>query len=140
MVRAALFHVEIPCGEVTATGLPRLSDDAQQQTMPEGGSDGLSILLADDAKENCIVFKAFFKNTPHRLTIVEDGIQALEQFKDGDFDLVLMDIQMPGMNGYEVTEKIRVWERIHNLTPTPVLALTADAMKEDIEKTSTGWL
>ncbi len=79
--------------------------------------------------------KAFLKSTPHKLTIVEDGLQAVEQYKAGSFDIVLMDIQMPNMNGYEATKTIREWERKQNLSPVPILALTANAMKEDIKKT-----
>ncbi len=133
------FHVEIPFHEVPVVEV-KSSDDSQTHPVPGVVKAGLSILLADDAEENCSVMEAFLKNTPHRLTIVEDGAQAIEQFKKGDFDLILMDIQMPVMDGYEATRQIRAWEHRHNLSSIPVLALTANAMKEDIEKNKKCWL
>ena len=132
--QGSVFHVEIPFQEVPVDKTQRVSLDAQNSALSER-SVGLSILLADDAEENCAVIKAYLKKTPHQLKVVEDGIQALEQFKKGIYDLVLMDIYMPGMDGYDTTREIRAWEQEHNLSPTPVLALTANAMKDDIEKT-----
>ncbi len=91
-------------------------------------------MLADDTEENNMVIEAYLKGTPHKLTIVEDGLKAVEQYKKGSFDIVLMDVHMPNMDGYEATKIIREWEQKQNLSPVPILALTANAMKEDIEK------
>jgi CheY-like chemotaxis protein len=66
--------------------------------------------------------------------MAEDGRQALEKFKTQTFDLVLMDIQMPTMNGYEALSAIRKWEADHRKTKVPILALTAFALKEEAEK------
>ncbi|MBF0192969.1 MAG: PAS domain S-box protein [Magnetococcales bacterium] len=128
------FYFEIPLQLATKT-------DTQQQTgfnnnVIKGSKNiGLSILLADDAPENCFVVEAYLKSTAHNLTIVGDGLKALEKFKKGAYDIVLMDINMPVLNGYEATKKIREWEREKSRSPTPILALTANAMKEDINKT-----
>ncbi len=133
-ITRSVFHAEIPFQIVPVVETqPSVEDNSSD--IPGTAKAGLSILLADDAEENCMVIEAFLKGTAHRLTIVEDGLQALEQFKRGNFDLVLMDIHMPEMDGYEATREIRAWENSQNLSPVPVLALTANAMKEDIEKT-----
>ncbi|MBF0454123.1 MAG: PAS domain S-box protein [Magnetococcales bacterium] len=129
------FFVDIPFQEAPAKKEP------QQDVQPRGFSQkavtsaGLNILLADDAEENCLVVEAYLRATPHRLTIVEDGAKALQTFKQGGFDLVLMDIHMPKMGGHEATQAIREWEKSQDLPHTPIFALTANAMKEDIEKT-----
>jgi CheY-like chemotaxis protein len=133
--QGSTFYVEIPSNEIRDIDTPKPLDDSQAFSKSDAPLAELSILLADDAEENNMVIEAFLYDTPYRLTIVEDGFQALEQFKAGTFDIVLMDINMPGMDGYEATKKIRLWEEQNKLPPTPVLALTANAMKDDIEKT-----
>jgi signal transduction histidine kinase/ActR/RegA family two-component response regulator len=132
--QGSTFHLEIPLQEVQDDEIPKLSNDSQLSSKPDNVRSKLSILLADDVDVNCMVVEAFLNDSPYRLTTVEDGFQAFEQFKTGVFDIVLMDINMPGMDGYEATKKIREWEKEKQLLPTPVLALTANAMKDDIEK------
>ena len=51
-----------------------------------------------------------------------------------EYDLILMDMQMPVMDGYTATQSIRTWERDQGAAPTPIVALTANALKEDIQK------
>lgn len=97
-------------------------------------ADGLSILVADDSKENLMLIKAYLKNTPHRLETAEDGAIAVACFQREPFDLVFMDVQMPVMDGYTATTMIRAWEREQNYTPVPIIALTANAFKEDEQR------
>jgi CheY-like chemotaxis protein len=66
--------------------------------------------------------------------MAENGEMAFEKFKSGNYDLVLMDIQMPVMDGYSATKAIREWERENGLKSTPIIALTAHALKEDAQK------
>ncbi|MBF0455104.1 MAG: response regulator [Magnetococcales bacterium] len=132
--QGSTFFVEIPLQQVQTTtpSKPELTDQpAKQGQRPKAEQ---TILLADDAEENCRVIEAFLQNSPFQLTVVSDGLQALEQFKVGRFDLVLMDINMPVMDGYDATKKIRAWEKSKKMAPIPIFALTANAMKEDIEK------
>jgi len=91
----------------------------------------LRILLAEDSADNQVLVRSYLKQTPYHLDVADHGAIALEQFKTGNYDLILMDMQMPVMNGYEATQAIRVWEREHDLVPTQVIALTALALKED---------
>ncbi|WP_240387269.1 response regulator [Brevundimonas naejangsanensis] len=67
------------------------------------------------------------------LTAVEDGAQALAAFRRGGFDLVLMDMQMPVMDGLTATVEIRAYERRTGAEATPILMLTANAMSEHVE-------
>ncbi|MGN7611531.1 PocR ligand-binding domain-containing protein [Magnetococcales bacterium HHB-1] len=91
----------------------------------------LKILLVDDAEDNRLLVQAFIKNMPHQLVHAENGQEAVERFMAESFDLVFMDIQMPVMDGYEATRKIRSWEQENNATPTAIVALTAHALAED---------
>jgi CheY-like chemotaxis protein len=101
-------------------------DDAFQD---EGA---ITILLAEDVRENAQVIEAFLLGSPYRLDIVEDGSQVLDRIQLGKrYDLILMDIQMPGMDGLEATRRIRHWEEEKGLSRTPILALTAYAMSGD---------
>jgi PAS domain S-box-containing protein len=91
----------------------------------------LRILLVEDSPDNQVLIRSYLKQTPYRLDIADHGGIGLELFKKGYYDLILMDMQMPVMDGYEATQAIRAWEREHDLPPTQVIALTALALKED---------
>lgn len=97
----------------------------------------LTILLADDAKENRMVVRAYLRGAERDIVEAEDGAEAFEAFQKGRFDVVLMDIQMPNMDGYAATREIRAWEASQGRPRTPIIALTAYAMKEDREKAMT---
>ena len=91
----------------------------------------LRILLVEDSTDNQLLIRSYLKPTPYHLDIADHGAIALERFKNGYYDLILMDMQMPVMNGYEATKAIRAWEQEHDLPPTQVIALTALALKGD---------
>lgn len=94
--------------------------------------DGVKILLAEDYKHSqIIVTRLLKKNGFEKIIIVENGQEALDFTEKEHFDLILMDMQMPVMNGFEATEKIR---ELPNYKETPIIALTAFAMKGDREK------
>ena len=94
----------------------------------------LHILVVEDARENLIVVKAFLKKSPHILDIAENGKIAVEKYVTGKYDLVLMDMRMPVMDGYTATVEIRKWEQDKQKTAVPVIALTANALLEDRQK------
>ncbi len=93
-----------------------------------------TILVVDDSDDNRLLIRAFLKNTSLRLVEAGDGAQAVERFKSGHFDLVLMDLQLPRKDGYSATREIRQWETQYKLPPTPIIAVTAFAMSEDAQK------
>ncbi|HTT75851.1 MAG TPA: PAS domain S-box protein [Candidatus Binataceae bacterium] len=94
----------------------------------------LNILLADDSKDNRLLIHAYLKNTGYLLDDAEDGAIAVAKLKAGNYDLVLMDMQMPVMDGLEATRTIRAWEQERGLPRTPVLVLTASALDEDVRQ------
>ncbi|ADL50732.1 response regulator [Clostridium cellulovorans] len=93
-----------------------------------------NILLVDDSEDNRFLMKAFLKKTTLVVDTAENGEEAFEKFKNNNYDLILMDIQMPIMDGYTSTRLIRNYEIENNLPKTTISALTAYAFDEDIEK------
>ena len=93
----------------------------------------LRILLAEDSPDNCTITVAYLQDTPYRVEIAENGTIACEKFTAGHYDLVLMDRQMPVMDGLTATRTIRAWEQANDRPPTPIIALTASALKGDRE-------
>ena len=93
----------------------------------------LRILLAEDSPDNCIITMAYLEDTPYQVEIAETGAIACEKFTAGHYDLVLMDRQMPVMDGLTATRTIRAWEQANHRPPTPIIALTASALKGDRE-------
>jgi CheY-like chemotaxis protein len=117
-------------------GRPRKADEKKEVApAATAGERPLQILLADDSEDNRLLIRNYLKNTPHRLDMVENGKLAVEQFVEGRYDLVLMDMQMPVMDGCTATRAIREWEQQQQRPATPIVALTANAMKEDVERT-----
>ncbi len=76
----------------------------------------------------------YFQDTPYQVTIVSDGEQAIAAFRANRFDIVLIDLHMPGMDGFTATRLIRAWESAHQRSPTPIVALTANAFREAEEQ------
>jgi CheY-like chemotaxis protein len=93
----------------------------------------LSILLVEDSSDNCVITQAYLEQTPCRIEIAENGALACEMFKAGHYDLVLMDRQMPVMDGLTATREIRAWEQAKGRSPVPIIALTAYALKGERE-------
>ena len=93
----------------------------------------LRILLAGRFPDNCTITVAYLQDTPYRVEIAENGTIACEKFTAGQYDLVLMDRQMPVMDGSTATRTIRAWEQANDRPPTPIIALTASALKGDRE-------
>jgi len=91
----------------------------------------LRILLVEDNADNRMLIQAFLKKTPYQIDIAENGEIAVAKFKSSRYDLVFMDVQMPVMDGYTATGQIRQWETEQGQAPTPIVALTAHATKED---------
>jgi PAS domain S-box-containing protein len=93
----------------------------------------LRILLAEDSPDNCLVTMAYLEDTPYKIEVAETGAIACDMFMAQPYDLVLMDRQMPVMDGLAATRKIRTWEKENGRNPTPIFALTASALKGDRE-------
>ena len=109
---------------------------ASNTTPPEPKTAHVQILLAEDNPDNQLLIKAFLKQSDCEVTVAENGAIAVELFRNGTYDLVLMDIQMPVMDGYAATRRIRELETELDRASTPILALTAHAMKEAAEESA----
>ena len=85
------------------------------------------ILIVDDNEDNRNLLCLYLRNTPFTLGTAENGAEAVQMFKQSNFDFVFMDIEMPIMDGYEATRMLRHWEQQQKLKATPIVALTAHA-------------
>jgi PAS domain S-box-containing protein len=109
--------------------------DETSRALREWTGHVLKLLLVEDSVDNRLLIQSYLKKFPFEIDIAENGRAAVDKFRDGRYDLVLMDMHMPVMDGYEATREIRQWEREHNgRRPVPIIALTANALKEEIEK------
>jgi signal transduction histidine kinase/DNA-binding response OmpR family regulator len=100
--------------------------------LPAPTHSPLRILLAEDSADNRLVIQAYLRGTSYQLDFAENGKIAVDKFVRGSYDLVLMDHQMPVMDGYTAVRAMRKWEREQGRTPTPVIALTASAFATDV--------
>ena len=110
---------------------------AQEETNEQDGNilQGMKFLCAEDNELNAEILTELLKIEGAECTICENGeeiLKAFEQSAPGDYDMILMDVQMPVMNGYEATKAIR--RSSHKLAKTiPIIAMTANAFSEDIQ-------
>ena len=97
---------------------------------------GMTVLLAEDNEFNQMVCSDDLNYYIDNVTIelANNGQEAVDKFQSGKFDVVLMDIQMPEMNGYEATRKIRRLEEGNNEKATPIIAMTASLLKSEIDQ------
>ncbi|CAN5218101.1 response regulator [soil metagenome] len=109
------------------------TDDSASVAQTEAAAEGLRILLADDHPANRKVVEIMLAESGVVLTTVEDGQQALDAFAAHRFDLVLMDMQMPVMDGLTATRAIRALEDERGQGRTPLIMLTANALAEHVE-------
>ena len=94
----------------------------------------LEILLADDSPDNRLLIAAYLKKSRYVIDEVENGQEALDHFMTRAYDLVLMDIQMPVLDGYSAVGLIRQWEIANHRERTPIIALTASALEADVRR------
>ena len=124
--QGSVFWLDLPLPTVQA------NDDAVADAGDVAGDLALRILLADDHPANRKVVEIMLGDSGVDLVMVEDGQQAVDAFAGGGFDLVLMDMQMPVMDGLTATAAIRSMEAERGLNRTPVVMLTANALAEHV--------
>ena len=110
------------------------SQAAAGNHLPNQQARTLRILLADDSPDNRLIVKAFLKKTAFEIDEAENGERVVEKVKSASYDLILMDIQMPILDGFAATRAIREWEASRGLHPVPIVALTASALDEDVQR------
>jgi CheY-like chemotaxis protein/anti-sigma regulatory factor (Ser/Thr protein kinase) len=94
----------------------------------------LKILVVDDVDDNRSLLGIYLQNTGHEVCYAGSGVEAVQMMNDTYFDLVFMDVQMPEMDGYEATRRIRKIESSQGRPPTRIIACTANAFSEDVAK------
>jgi PAS domain S-box-containing protein len=119
------FHVQLP---LRAGKRPESTKvDISRIALPS-----LNILVADDVPQNLKLAALVLEESGHKVTTAADGAQAVDLFKEGYFDLVLMDVHMPQVDGLEAARRIRSFEKeIPSRSSVPIIALTASVMAED---------
>jgi len=108
----------------------KVIDEKLSESLP---SEGLEILLVEDNELNAILAEKVLADWNWKVDVADDGFKALEKIQQKDFDLVLMDIQLPGMDGYETTRRIRA-EMQAPVKNIPIIAMTAHALPGEEEK------
>jgi CheY-like chemotaxis protein len=125
LARAAFFGSPCSSQEVAAPARPA-SEGHPDQIAPR------RILVADDYRINQLVAQTLLEGDGHTVVVVENGYEALEAVKAGRFDLVLMDMEMPVMDGIETTRAIRALAA--PACNVPIVALTGNALSEEVER------
>ncbi len=120
------------CGDDVATAGPVNKSQALRVLPPEEPETGLRILLAEDNLVNQKLARRLLEKQGHAVTLAENGMLAVSAFERESFDLILMDIQMPEMDGYSAAKRIR--EKEGPQSRTPIVALTAHAMLAEQER------
>lgn len=131
--KGTLFSIHLP---LERSQVQDRSVDDKGEERQGGQEDGLSplrVLVAEDHEVNQRVMMMILDTIGAKVTLTENGFHAVEAFKDADFDVILMDIQMPIMDGLAATAKIRELEAISGASRTPIIAVTANAMAADRE-------
>ncbi|NUN05173.1 MAG: response regulator [Bdellovibrio sp.] len=105
-------------------------NDLQQTLAP----NRLRILVVDDVDDNRNLFGIYLRNTIHSVSFAQSGREAVEISHNEQFDIIFMDVQMPGMDGHEATRLIRKIEQQNKRTPAHIVACTANAFSEDVLK------
>lgn len=115
--------------EESPVAAPVASDEKAEASAP---GHGKRIMVVEDSESNLMLIEHYLKATDHTLTTCENGQVAVNAYKDDpSFDVILMDILMPVLDGIQATRKIREFEEAAGLTPVPIIALTANAFAED---------
>ena len=130
-------RIQVKYAEALKTGLRLpmglMNDDTAFLNEASVGSTGLRVLVAEDNPINQKVITFMLEPMGMTPVMAANGREALDLFKVGSFDLVLMDMMMPEMDGLAATQAIRVWEKENNLPRTPIAMLSANAMSEHVK-------
>nr|CRH07063.1 putative response regulator receiver domain modulated hybrid histidine kinase with Hpt domain [Candidatus Magnetococcus massalia] len=129
--KGSCFTLQIP---LPSAGLEKINPVEIVQQVEHSAQRPLTILVADDAEDNQRIIQAFLNSSPHTILIAYNGQEALDRFKQGGVDAILMDLLMPELDGFGAIRRVREWEAEQSLTTTPIIALTALSVKQDLDR------
>jgi len=130
--RGSTFHFTVPLALSQLVQAVSVSSDSQHSVALRAGGP-LRILMAEDTEDNRNLLRHFLRGQPLDIEFVANGAEALEAVRrSGDFDLILMDIDMPVLDGHAATRQIRRWEAVTGRSPVPIVALSAHAIEEEV--------
>jgi signal transduction histidine kinase/CheY-like chemotaxis protein len=125
VARGSTFWFEVPLPQAAEGGEVKLHQ-------PEPDAASLRLLLAEDNIANQQIIKAMLESKGHSVIVVETGVAAVATAQTEKFDIILMDVQMPQMDGISASRIIRNTEKKEGRRATPIVGLTANAMSEDV--------
>jgi CheY-like chemotaxis protein len=121
--RFGVAEEPLPCGRVAVSA----------REYAAGSVPSRRVLVVEDNRVNSTIAQRLLARAGYDVEVVDNGREAVQAVERANYDVVLMDVQMPGMNGFEATQAIREKEREERRSRTPVVALTALAMPGDVE-------
>ena len=133
--KGSLFQVELEL-RILDEQEEKEEEDKTVEDMGDFSLEGLNLLAAEDNEINAEILLELLDIEGINCEIVENGKLAVERFaasEEGEFDAILMDVQMPVMNGYEATKAIRMLKR-EDASKIPIIAMTANAFVEDVKE------
>ena len=126
------FFFTVPFDECTA---PNPVTASEAESRPGGrlrSGAPMRILIAEDTEDNCVLLDHYLRDQPVTVEFAHTGQEAVEAVQRREFHLILMDIDMPVMDGRTATRRIREWQLESGCRPTPIVALSADAIHEQV--------
>ncbi|TXI16692.1 MAG: response regulator [Nitrosomonas sp.] len=127
------FDVSIPLAYGIADTANSKYSDCESQIRPAAFASHRQILLVEDNEVNQLISRAMLERLNCTVILARDGVEAIREFSSQYFDLILMDCNMPVLDGFEATKQIRALEQQQNKSPIPIVALTAHAF-DDIKQ------
>lgn len=127
------FIIKLPILSTKEEVKRRNTEEKMHQADHQEESKNLDILVAEDNIINQKIIRKLLSKSGHRVTIVDNGLKAIETYDKEKFDIILMDIEMPKMNGLEATRNIRSKEA-YKENPIPIIAMTAHDLSQDKER------
>ncbi|MGO9606103.1 MAG: response regulator [Candidatus Binataceae bacterium] len=126
---AACLAIATPNGRVLPPAPAMVGAPKETESMPPA-----RLLMADDVASNRALIHRILRQMPFQIDDAVDGQDAVSRVMTASYDLVLMDMQMPVLDGYDAAAAIRKWERETHHPHVPIIALTASALEEDVKR------
>ncbi len=129
------FTIQLPLKQA-ASDDTTTQDDAAQKASSQKTTDN-HVLLVEDTDANILVASLLLDDFGYSYDIAKTGKEALDLLKGQRYNAILMDLRLPDMEGYRITEQFRAWEKENNLKQTPIIAMTAYATQKEKERSFT---